>query len=137
MDFDVVISGGGLAGASLASALEPTGLKIAIIERKNFDQAEQTSFDTRYLALTYGTGMVFQSLGFWQELEDDAVTEIRQIEVSNDDRRGLACLKSDDAGVRALGWNVAADALGRVLVERIQSLADVTVFGSVNDWRLP
>ena len=130
MDFDVVISGGGLAGASLASALEPAGLKIAVIERNEFDQVEQTSFDTRYLALTYGTGMVFRSLGLWQELEDDAVTEIKQIEVANDDRRGLASLKSDDAGVQALGWNVAADALGRVLVERIQSLANVTVFSS-------
>lgn len=130
MDFDVVISGGGLAGACLASALVSTGLKIVIIERKNFDRVEQTSFDTRYLALTYGTGMVFRSLGLWQELEDDAVTEIKQIEVTNDDRRGLANLKFDDAGVQVLGWNVAANALGRVLVERIQGFDNVTVFSS-------
>ena len=130
MDFDVVICGGGLAGASLASALEPTGLKIAVIERKNFDQVEQTSFDTRYLALTYGTGMVFRSLGLWQKLENDSVTEIRQIEVASESRRGLANLRFDDTGVQVLGWNVAANALGKVLVERIQSIGNVTVFSS-------
>ena len=43
---------------------------------------------------------------------------------------GLANLRFDDTGVQVLGWNVAANALGKVLVERIQSTGNVTVFSS-------
>ncbi len=128
MDFDVVVNGGGLAGASLAVALSSIGLKIALIEAKDFDRVEQPSFDTRYLALTYGTGLVFRGLGLWQELEGGAVTDIKQIEVTNEDRRGLAHLKSNDVGVEVLGWNVAASALGNAIVRRIRQLDCVKVF---------
>lgn len=126
-DYDVVISGGGLAGASLACALGPSKLKIALVETKDFDGVEQTSFDTRYIALTYGTGLVFRNLHIWDELEEGEATEIRQIEVTGEDRRGLANLTAKDAGVEVLGWNVQARALGVRLVRRIRQLENVSI----------
>ena len=55
-DFDPIIIGGGLAGASLACALAKTTLRIAIVESFPFKADEskyQPAFDARSVALSY------------------------------------------------------------------------------------
>jgi glycine/D-amino acid oxidase-like deaminating enzyme len=57
---DVAIVGGGLVGASLALALEPTGLRVALIEGVAPEAAVQPSFDDRTTALGNGTRRFFE-----------------------------------------------------------------------------
>src|ERR1019366_8416367 len=52
--FDIVIVGGGMVGASLAVALAPLGLRVALIEAVPHDSASQPSFDERTTALSNG-----------------------------------------------------------------------------------
>src|SRR6266705_3019956 len=51
MDFDIVIIGGGLAGASLVAALAESGLRLALIERKA-PPSPGADWDSRVYALT-------------------------------------------------------------------------------------
>src|SRR2546430_9649955 len=51
MDFDIVIVGGGLAGAGLAAALANSGLTLALIERKA-PPSPGADWDSRVYALT-------------------------------------------------------------------------------------
>ena len=56
-DYDIVIVGGGLVGASLAVALAPTAHRIAFIEARVFSASDQ-SYDERSLALGYGSRQI-------------------------------------------------------------------------------
>ena len=59
IDFDILIVGGGMVGASLALALKNTSLNIAIIEAIAPNSAQQPSYDDRGIALAYGSQRIF------------------------------------------------------------------------------
>jgi len=120
--FDVVIIGGGMVGASLASALLPAirehGLKVALIETfalpEDADQVlYQPSYDDRSTALSYGSRCLLQQLGVWQKLSEH-VTPIEHIHVSDKGRFGAARLHAREHGIDALGYVVENAWLGRV-----------------------
>ena len=67
-DYDLVISGGGLAGCSLACALADSGARIALLEQTSFRQAQQAGYDERSIALAYGSRRIFESIGLWQDI---------------------------------------------------------------------
>ena len=128
LDFDLIINGGGLAGASLACALASSGFRIALIEAKELNNSDQSSFDSRVIALTYSAGAIFRNLDVWQGSMPGSTTPIRQIEVTNHRRRGRARLQASDVGYESLGWNVDARILGEQLYRRLRELESVTIF---------
>src|SRR5512137_2585437 len=102
--FDLAIAGGGLVGASLALALAPLGLKIALVEGVAPGSGEQhPSFDERTTALANGTVRVFRSLGVWRHMEREA-TPIKRIHVSEQGRFGTARIDAAEQGLEALGY---------------------------------
>ena len=74
--YDLAIVGGGLVGASLALALAPLGLRIALVEAVAPVQGEQhPSFDERTTALANGTVRAFRTLGVWAGMEREAAPD--------------------------------------------------------------
>ncbi len=126
-DFDVVIIGGGLTGASLACALAQQEFKVALVEANDLN-APSSGFDSRRIALTRSSGSVFHNLGVWDMLAADAVTEIRAIEVTDQRFRSRVNLQASDAGYDALGWNASARALGQALCTRLAGAGEAAVF---------
>ncbi len=126
--FDLVINGGGMVGASLACALARYGFRIALIEATEYGSTNQPSFDTRAIALTYSSGNIFRNLNVWQGLNTTDVTAIRHIHVSDAVASGYVRLRAQDVGREALGWNVAARALGVQLFRHLCELNNITVF---------
>ncbi|MGC1521893.1 MAG: FAD-dependent oxidoreductase, partial [Steroidobacteraceae bacterium] len=80
--FDVAIVGGGMVGASLAVALAPLGLKVAVVEAVPPDSASQPSFDERTTALSNGSRRILETLGVWSGVQTQA-TPIRKIHISD------------------------------------------------------
>ncbi|MDV7393482.1 FAD-dependent monooxygenase, partial [Arthrospira platensis SPKY1] len=76
IDYDLLIIGGGLVGASLACALDGLALRVGLVEAAPLAVSDHPSYDDRTLALAQGTQRIFQTLGLWDSLEPTA-TPIR------------------------------------------------------------
>ena len=81
---DVVIVGGGLVGASLAIALDATGVDVALVEASTAD-ALPAVFDERNLSFADATVNALTALGVLQKLRTPGAA-IRRIHVSRADR---------------------------------------------------
>jgi 2-octaprenyl-6-methoxyphenol hydroxylase len=112
--YDIVIAGGGMIGASLALALSPLGLRIAVVEAVARGEAQQPSFDDRSTALSRSTQRMFEAMGLWDDVIS-AATPIRRIHVSDRGRFGFSHIDAAEQGVEALGYVVINRVLGEVL----------------------
>jgi len=122
MNYDVAIIGGGMVGASLAVALAPLGIRIAVIEAVPYDSALQPSFDERTTALSNGSRRILGTLGTWPAVAA-AATVIRKIHVSDQGRFGFARIEAAEQGLEAMGYVVPNRALGRALWTQLQAYA--------------
>jgi len=124
MIFDITIVGGGMVGASLAVALAPLGLKLALVEAIPHGSGSQPSFDERTTALSNGSRRILQTLGVWSEVASSA-TPIRRIHVSDQGRFGFARIDAAEQGLEAIGYVVPNRALGQALWSRLAQDAHV------------
>jgi 2-octaprenyl-6-methoxyphenol hydroxylase len=125
-EYDLLIVGGGLVGASLAAALAPLSLKIAVVEAVPFGSRGQPSFDDRATALSEGSRRIFESMGVWSGMAAEA-SPIRRIHVSERGRLGATRLSAEEAGVDALGWVTPNRLIGKALMEFIASKSNISV----------
>ena len=117
-DYDLIIVGGGMVGASLAYALKKSSLKIAIIEAFNFKTNQQPSYDDRGIALSYGSQSIFETMGLWSQLAPHS-TAINDIHISDRGHFGATRLSAKTENVPALGQVILARAMGQVLNQAI------------------
>lgn len=117
-DFDVVVVGGGMVGASFALALAGTRLRTVLVEGVAPASHAQPSFDERTTALGNASRRIFQALGVWDRVAAEAAA-IRAIHVSDAGRFGFARLDAREQCVEAFGYVVANRVLGAALWERI------------------
>ena len=108
-------------GASLAAALAPTGLRLALIEGAAADDARQPSFDDRTTALGNGTRRIFEALGLWSDIAPQTAA-IRRIHVSDAGRFGFARLEAAELGLDAFGFVATNRTLGAALRARLASI---------------
>jgi 2-octaprenyl-6-methoxyphenol hydroxylase len=125
-EWDVAIVGGGMVGASFALALRSTNLRVLLIESFPPDSASQPSFDERTTALGNGSRQIFESLGVWPAMANDAAP-IRSIHVSDAGRFGMARLDAQEQGIRAFGYVVPNRVIGRALWQALREMPNVTL----------
>ncbi len=124
-DYDVIIAGGGMVGASLACALRDTPLKLAVIEATPFSAPDHAGFDARTLALGHGSRRILESLGLWSAIAEGGVTPIHRIHVSDRGHLGSSHLDRRDEGLDALGYVAGIRTPGEVLHAALAKQANV------------
>jgi 2-octaprenyl-6-methoxyphenol hydroxylase len=121
---DVVIVGGGLVGASLAIALEQSGVDVALVEAAPVG-ALPPVFDERNLSFADATVNALTALGVLQQLQT-AGAPIRHIHVSRAGDFGRVKLDAARYGRAAFGQVVVARDFGHALEARLAMLPGLT-----------
>lgn len=121
---DVLIVGGGLVGASLAIALEPLGLDVAMVEATPTGQMPQV-FDQRNLSFAEATVNALTALGVMPLLRA-ASGSIRRIHISRAGDFGRILLEARAHGRDEFGRVVVARDFGEALETRLSQLKTLT-----------
>lgn len=127
-DYDAVIIGGGLVGASLGVALKPSNKKVLVVEPVAHDSQIQPSYDERTVALTHSAKLIFGAMGVWQEIASTQVEKILDIHISNRGSFGQTHLSHKHAGTEALGYVVPTRVIGNVLWEKLSQDKKIDLF---------
>ncbi len=116
--YDILIAGGGMVGASLARALAGSALRIAVVEPVSARAQLQPSYDDRVIALSWGSRLILQGIGCWEVMREQA-EPIRHIHISDRGRFGCARLDHEKERVPALGYVLTAKTIGAALLQGI------------------
>ena len=144
-NFDLIIIGGGLAGASLACALkdieknikadDSACLKIAVVEAYELNVSSQSqpqpqpSYDDRTVALSYGSRRIFEAMGLWPALAEHA-QPIDTIHISDRGHFGVTRLTKEQEDVDALGYVLENKRVGQTLYSALEknTASNVSLF---------
>ena len=119
MDFDVVIVGAGLVGASFALALRGTGLKLALVEAQA-PAAVADSWDSRVYAISPGSAAFLQGLGVWKRLEPGRISPVHEMHIHGDAADAQLRFSAYEAGVAELASIVESRRLQSVLWQALE-----------------
>ncbi|WP_105900862.1 2-octaprenyl-6-methoxyphenyl hydroxylase [Vibrio gangliei] len=129
--YDIAIVGAGMAGATLAVAVDHLcqgKLNIAVIEAYQLhDEQRHPGFDSRAIALSYGTAQILKQLDLWARFEP-FLTPITDIEISDRSHLGLADITAQDEHVAALGYVVELESVGRIYQQAIRECTSIDYY---------
>lgn len=114
---DVVIVGAGPVGLVLALALQQQGISFTVLEARAKGASHQ---DTRALALSYGSRLILEKLGVWDDLEAKA-TAINTIHISQRGGLGRTRLNATEHNLPALGYVLSYGAITKTLDDAVDS----------------
>ncbi|MES2770624.1 MAG: UbiH/UbiF family hydroxylase [Pseudomonadota bacterium] len=121
LDFDVIVVGGGLAGLSLACALDDTPLRIALLEQNVFVKREPLAqeWDNRVYAISPANADFLKKLNVWKNLDAQRITPIRAMQVFADGGSAIE-FSAYANGLEQLAWIIESSLMEKELWEHIK-----------------
>jgi len=125
-EFDIIILGGGMIGASLACALAKTDLKIALIDRvkPELDWPIE-GYELRVSALTSASQQILEKLGAWEKMHQRRVSPFTDMQVWDATGDGVIKFRSEDIGKPYLGHIVENRVTLGALFEQLENFDNV------------
>lgn len=99
MKYDLIIIGGGLAGAALAVALRGTSLRIALVE--HVAPARPAGWDPRIYAYSPASVRFLEGLGVWAHIDHSRLAPVDEMQVRGD-AGGTLCFSAHQSGLAEL-----------------------------------
>lgn len=121
MNYDVMIIGGGMVGAALASALKHTELRVALV-----DAMPSSLEDKRLIALNDASVCLFENCGIWPLLAPHAAP-IKQVHVSRRGRFGITRIEASLLNLNALGYVVPAKYINVALENNLTDASNTDI----------
>lgn len=136
IDYDTIVVGGGLVGASTALALAAGGMRVAVLDSQDLrrhanDMPQAGHFDPRVSAITPASQAFLERLGVWRGIEQRRLAPYTDMHVWEADGTGAIHFAAYDIHATELGHivenGVLLSALYSVLAETpgIEILAPV------------
>lgn len=127
-DFDILVVGGGMVGATLAAALRHAPLRIALLEHEPFQFHWPTDdYDIRVSALTRATQRVFSAVGAWARMAGYRVSPYRQMRVWDATGSGEIGFDAADIGEPDLGHIVENSVILAALLETLADADNIEI----------
>lgn len=127
-DYDIIIAGAGMVGATLACALTTTPLRIAVIEaRPPALQWPADSIDCRVSAISIASQQILTQLGVWPQLQQYGVSPFRNMVVWDANGSGSIQFDSADIGASCLGHIIENRAIQAALFQQLQRTGTVDI----------
>ena len=123
--FDLIIVGGGLAGASLALALRNTRLRIALVETR--PPSRPLGWDARIYAISPANVQFLEQIGVWKLLDPARIAPISAMSVFGD-RDGFLEFSAYETGVPELGWILESSLMACEFWESAKRQGNLTLF---------
>jgi ubiquinone biosynthesis UbiH/UbiF/VisC/COQ6 family hydroxylase len=127
MDYDVLIIGGGLVGASLAAALKPSGLSVALVESQPMPDDFQ-GWDSRIYAISPGSAAFLTQSEAWQRLDMSRVQKVEQMRVFGDDLDAELDFSAYQLGAPELAFILEGRLLQQALWQGLEQQDNLTRF---------
>lgn len=123
--FDLIIVGGGLAGASLALALRDARLRIALVESQPPRRPE--GWDARIYAISPANKEFLDAIGAWRHLDESRIAPIRAMEIFGD-QGGKLGFSAFETGVPELCCILESSLMACEFWESAKRQSNLTLF---------
>ena len=125
MKFDLIIVGGGLAGAALAVALRRSALRIAVVEHAAPRRPD--GWDARIYAYSPASARFLDDLGVWAHVDHDRLAAVAEMRIHGD-AGGELVFSAYDSGLAELAWIGESSAVHVEIWESLKRQHNVTLF---------
>ncbi len=125
-NFDLVISGGGVVGMTLACALAKYGLEVALVEYGDIAGSLNDEFDGRSYAISYGPYVMMETLGLWDRVGQQA-QPINEIHITDGHSPLFLHFDEKDLGDGPLGQMVEVRHLRKGLFDAVTAQKNITL----------
>jgi len=126
MDYDLIIAGGGMVGATLAGALGEADLRIALLEGATLERIRPGDEpDIRVSAIHRASQRIFAAIGAWDGMTAWRVSPFRDMRVWDAAGFGQIHFDSADLGEPLLGWIIENRVIQYALLERVRQSSEI------------
>lgn len=119
MKYDVIVCGAGIVGMATALALVRAGVNVALLAPRRAPEPMQgEQYHARVYAISEASQAFLASLGIWDAMPQERVTEVDAMQV-NGDRDGQVVLHAWQAAKPHLAWIVESGEIERALFQAL------------------
>ncbi len=127
---DIAIIGAGLVGASLAAALAPSGLSVALVEphAPAAPAAPDDAWDSRMYAVSPGSAAFLADVGAWEGVDAHRTERVESMRIFGDEPSAQLQFSAYEAGLRELAFIVESRRLQSALWHYVSQARQVRIF---------
>jgi 2-polyprenylphenol 6-hydroxylase len=127
-EFDVLVVGAGVVGASLTLALRACDVSVAWVSPEQRAPRPEPDWDTRIYALTPGNARWLDELGVWHRLPPSRLMPVESMRIFGDRAAGHLEFDAYEAGLRELAFICENRELVAALGEALEHAEHVQTF---------
>ncbi len=124
---DIAIIGAGLVGASLAAALAPSGLSVALVEPRA-PAVPLDTWDSRIYAVSPGSAAFLADVGAWQGGDAHRTERVETMRIFGDEPSAQLQFSAYEAGLRELAFIAEGGRLQSALWQCVSLAPHVRIF---------
>jgi len=126
--FEVIIIGGGIVGATTACALALEGVNVALVEARAPSSDKPKTRDPRLFAITRASERIFNSLGVWEAIASEDICAFTDMEVWDADGSAVMHFDCAELNESCLGYITEPRIIHAALMDRLDALERISLF---------